>query len=67
MKKKKSPAIEVIGTGNSTSAQTTPAASKKTKMQLDKKMQDHFEKVVAPEVKQNSQLMKMMRMIAMKK
>lgn len=32
MKKKKSPAIEVIGTGNSTSAQTTPAASKKTKM-----------------------------------
>ena len=35
MKKKKaitSPAVEVIGTGNSTSAQTTPAANKKTKM-----------------------------------
>jgi hypothetical protein len=43
MKKKKaaitSPAIEVIGTGNSTTAQTTPAASKKRdKLQLDKKM-----------------------------
>lgn len=70
IKKKKaitSPAIEVIGTGNSTSAQTTPAAKKKDKMVLDKKMQDHFEKVVAPDVKQNSQLMKMMKMIAMKK
>jgi hypothetical protein len=33
----KSPATEVIGTGNSTSAQTTPAASKKKseKYQLD--------------------------------
>jgi Asp-tRNA(Asn)/Glu-tRNA(Gln) amidotransferase B subunit len=56
MKKKraiKSPVNEVIAAGNSTSAQTTPAASKKRgdKYELEKKMQDHFEKVVAPEVK----------------